>query len=157
VLDRFLSLPTGANSYYGVLDREHSEDAALTRQLFGATIRELQQVTECFGALTGRPSTPYGGGGRVTFSRSRSNDCDLCGCLIPREFPYLAFEQSQYRWGHVSIHGFYRLLAFLCSGHGEQSIRRGLLDLGVERDLLDRLVDCGGGYHQPIAGNFLQV
>lgn len=149
--NRFVILPSGADSYFGVLETEtRKEDVKLTRQLFGATRAELDGVAACFGELTGRINTEYISAGRVTFSRTRSNDCDLCGCLIPREFPYLAFTQSQYLWGHISLHGFYRSLAFLCSGPVEGPVRRHLVDSGVDPDLLKRLLDCGGQYHEPI-------
>jgi hypothetical protein len=149
--DRFVALPSGADSYFGVLEREsRTEDVELTRQLFGATNSEVQYVAARFGELTGRISNAYSNAGRVTFSRTRNNDCDICGCLIPREFPYLGFEQAQYSWGHISLYGFYKLLAFLCSGRREGPVRHYLLNAGVDEGLLDRLIACGNRYHAPI-------
>ena len=114
IQNHHLVLPTGSNSYFGVVDRSTSrEHADLTREIFGATYNELTEASDIIGIFTGRISNEYGAAGRVTFSRSRSNNCDLCRCLIPHRFPYLAFEQSAYQWGHVSLYGFYRLLAFL--------------------------------------------
>lgn len=149
--DRFVALPSGADSYFGVLIKgSRAEDENLTRQLFGATINELSAVAAAFGELTGRVSRSYSEAGRVTFSRSRNNDCDVSACLIPRNFPYLAFEQAQYDWSHISLYGFYRLLAFLCSGGRESPIKRGLLDAGLEGELLHRLIKCGQQHHDPI-------
>lgn len=100
VQNHHLTLPTGSDSYFGVVDRSTSrEDAKLTREIFGATFNELSEAADIVGIMTRGISNEYGAAGRVTFSRDRSNNCDLCGCLIPHRFPYLAFGQSAYQWG----------------------------------------------------------
>jgi hypothetical protein len=85
---------------------------------------------------------------RVTFSKTRNNSCDLTGCLFPKDFPYLAFDQSQYAWSHVSLFGFYRLLGFLCPSRSavREAMERSELDTGV----IDMLVDAGAQYGEPL-------
>ena len=149
--NHFLSLPKGSVSFFGARDRSTwVENKELTQQLFGATHAELMVVADCFGNLTGRKSDGYFKAGRVSFSRTRNNYCDICGCLIPSEFPYLAFEQLPYAWSHVSLYGFYRLLALMCSSCEQEPIYRGLLNLGVESVVLDRLVAAGSQDNEPI-------
>lgn len=153
--NHFLALPKGSNSFFGVLDDSTWIDKTeITEQLFGATYPELMVVIDCFGKLTGRNSDSYFKAGRVTFSRTRNNYCDISGCLIPSEFPYLAFEQSPYAWSHVSLYGFYRLLALMCSNRGQEPIYRGLLNLGVESSVLDRLIAAGSQDNEPIRQSY---
>ncbi len=149
--NQFLALPKGSDSFFGARERSTwIENTELTEQLFGATYAELKAVADCFGILTGRNSDSYLKAGRVSFSRTRNNYCDISGCLIPSDFPYLAFEQSPYDWGHVSLYGFYRLLAFTCSSRRDEPIYRGLLDLGVESAVLDRMIAAGNQNEGPI-------
>lgn len=154
VQDHHLVLPTGSDAYFGVVDRSTSrEHADLTREIFGATSNELTEAADIIGIIAGRISDEYGAAGRVTFSRTRSNNCNLCGCLIPYRFPYLAFEQSGYRWGHVSLCGFYRLLAFLSNGSKGSPFSAALIDRGIGPDTLQHMIDAGGHYANPIPGD----
>lgn len=138
--DRRLALPRGADNYFGVITLENrKEDVDMTRQLFGGTAEEITEVAGALAHLIGRgyqmARLP-----RITFSKTRQNQCDISGCLIPREFPYLAFEESQYAWGHVSLHGFYRILSLLCSAKSSNPIRNALIDSGISEKLLDALI-----------------
>lgn len=154
IQDHHLVLPAGSDSYFGVVDRSTSrEHAELTREIFGATCDELTEVADIIGIITGRISDEYGAAGRVTFSRTRSNNCDLCGCLIPHRFPYLAFEQSTYQWGHVSLSGFYRLLAFLSKGSKGSPFYAELVKRGVGPDTIQHMIAAGSHYADPIPGD----
>lgn len=155
VEDHFLVLPKGSDAYFGVVDGStNRENISLTQQVFGATIEEIRTVASCFGVLTGRRNINPSDAGRVTFSRTRKNYCDISGCLIPPAFPYLAFEKSQHTWGHVSLHGFYRVLAFLCAGGDTSPIYMKLIDDGVEPTLLIRVIEAGSHFDEPIREAF---
>lgn len=148
--NRILTLPRGANNYFGVIDSDsREEDPGLTRDLFGGTIDELLTVATAFGKVCGR-YREHTGLPRVTFSNSRENACEITGSLIPRQFPYVAFAQSQYEWGHVSLFGFYRLLSLTCSSTGDSPIHAALLAEGVDPNTLDRFIEAGRMYGWPI-------
>lgn len=148
--NRILTLPRGASNYFGVIDSDsREEDPGLTQDLFGGTIDELLTVATAFGKVCGRRHE-YAGLPRVTFSNSRENKCEITGCLIPRQFPYIAFAQSQYEWGHVSLFGFYRLLGLTCSSDRDSPIHAALLAEGVDPNSLDRFIEAGRMYGWPI-------
>jgi hypothetical protein len=90
----------------------------LTRQLFGATFEELDAFLQIFQSAVRRPVDPqlyvFQKRPRITFSGSRDNFCDLTMAYIPKGFPYIAFADSGFFGGHISLHGFYCLLALIC-------------------------------------------
>jgi hypothetical protein len=151
VEDRWLILPSGADSYFGVISRaDRAEDEELTRALFGGTREEIETVARAMAPIAGRGYHETVDLPRVTFSKTRNNRCDITNGLIPREFPYLAFEGAQYDWSHVSLFGFYRILSFLCPSRADSPVWKALLDRGVEESLLHRFVENGEGNIQPL-------
>lgn len=145
--DRWLILPRGAESYFGVIDREsRKEDTERTRLVFGGTRWEIESVATALAKVIGRGYHEEVRLPRVTFSKTRNNTCDISGCLIPKDFPYLAFEDSQYDWSHVSLHAFFRLLAFLCPSGRTSPIRRALLESGVDEEVLRILLQAAEEY-----------
>lgn len=149
--DRRLVLPGGSDSYFGVTRRDdQSEDAELTRQLFGGTHEEITALARTVARVTGRVPSPMGGRPHLTFSRSRNNTCDLSGCLIPREFPYVAFEAAEYVWGHVSLYGLYRLLGFLCPDADRSPMGSEMVKLGIDSGPLKTFVDCAHQGHRAL-------
>jgi hypothetical protein len=149
--DRWLMLPSGANNYFGVItEKNRKEDAEMTRQLFGGISEEIAEVAGAFSHLIGRGHHEMVRLPRITFSKTRQNQCDISGCLIPRDFPYLAFEDSQFAWSHISLHGFYRLLSFLCSAKSSNPMRQAMLDSGISEGLLDALIANDDGVGEPI-------
>lgn len=149
--DRYLLLPAATNSYFGVLATgTHDEDMDLTRSLFGGTYKEIEAVAIALGHITGRLYHETVRLPRLTFSKSRSNSCELTGCLIPKNFPYLAFEDSQYEWGHVSLFGFYRLLSFLCSRTRNNAVANALIEKGIPAETLSRFTGGTSLYSNPI-------
>jgi hypothetical protein len=149
--DRWLVLPRGAESYFGVIDRKsREEDVERTRQVFGGTRSDIESVATALSKIIGRGYHEMVQLPRVTFSRTRNNSCDISGCLIPKDFPYLAFENSQYDWSHMSLHAFFRLLAFLCPSGRANPVRRALLETGVSEDVLSILLRGAEEYGQPL-------
>lgn len=150
-VDRSLVLPSGADTIFGVFERQTGEeDVDLTRRLFGGTRDDIESVASALASVMGRGYREIFRLPRVTFSRTRSNCCDLAGCLIPRDFPYLAFEDSQSDWGHVSLYGFYRLLSLLCPIGKNSAIGRALLEAGISEDVLKLLVENAAQYGSPL-------
>ncbi|MGR4877052.1 hypothetical protein ACIPRS_14800 [Pseudoxanthomonas sp. LARHCG66] len=132
-----LRLPRGSEDYFGVVDHSRqSEIEDLTRVMFGGTREEIEQLAIAYARAVGRD---IGSAPRLTFSRSRSNACDLTGVLIPRQFPYLAFAPSDMDWGHVSLYGFFRLLVLQASS-GRSPLRSFILDQGVDESVLNGVV-----------------
>lgn len=150
IQDRWLVLPRGAESYFGVIERDgRGEDVELTRQVFGGTREDIESVATALSEVFGRGHHEMVRLPRVTFSRTRNNSCDVSGCLIPKDFPYLAFEDSQYAWSHVSLYAFYRLLSFACPSRGSP-VQRALLDSGVSPDVLTLLLAAATQYGDPL-------
>lgn len=142
--DRYIDLPTGASSYFGVVHKGGGrEDEDLTRQIFGGTRLEFEAVTHALARVAGRSFQEMLHLPRLTFSKTRSNRCDVSGCLITQNFPYVAFDNAQYDWSHVSLHSLYRLLSFLCSPGAKSPVQVALEDAGISGELVRRFVDNG--------------
>jgi hypothetical protein len=142
--DRFLDLPRGAVSYFGVVRKgDREEDEELTRQVFGGTMEELEAVAHALAGIVGRSFHEMVRLPRLTFSKTRENYCDISGCLIPREFPYVAFDSAQYDWSHVSLYGLFRLVSFMCPSDGRGPVGAALERAGISTELVRRLVDSG--------------
>lgn len=148
--DRWLILPRGADSYFGVIERKsREEDVARTREVFGGTRSDIESVAKALSKVIGRDYHEIAQLPRVTFSRTRSNSCDISGCLIPKDFPYLAFEDAQYDWSHVSLHAFYKLLAFFCPSGRTSPGRQALLGSGASEEVLNILLKAAEEYGHP--------
>jgi hypothetical protein len=169
-LDRFIKpddeyrlfsnyLVAGMAKYGGCFGAVHAETQELhdelSRHLFGVTCGELAEFLTVFGAVVHLPpSQPeqvyrvyrtlrYP---RITASDKRENTCDLTGVLIPEDFPFIAFGDTNFLFGHVSLQGFYRHLSFLCKapyGH-PSNLYRSLVSAGASAIVLDRLIGLGG-------------
>lgn len=150
--DRRIEFPAGASSYFGVTipGPTWQEDADLTRQVFGATRKELEALARGIARITGRDDGPYAEYPSATFSRTRSNRCDISNCLIPKEFPYIAFCGAQYEWSHVSLHGFYRLLKFLCPQERESAVMAALIEDGFDRERLREITEDRESWGEPL-------
>jgi hypothetical protein len=149
--DRIVHLPCGVDSFHGVCKTgSHELDESLTRQLFGVTHAKLEDFIPIFNEVTeGRKTDRYWAmrHSRVTFSKTRSNHCDLSNALIPDHFPFIAFGETTYFSGHVSLHGPYRLLAFLChtcpNGNGGKEpmgFMKQLTDAGASMEIIERMI-----------------
>jgi hypothetical protein len=149
--DYWLILPSGADSYFGVISRaDRRENEPYTQAIFGGTFKEIEMVACALAPLAGRSYHEMLDLPRLTFSKTRDNRCDICNCLIPRAFPYLAFESAQYNWSHVSLHGFYRLLSFLCPTRIDSPVWKALRESGISEDLLTKFVENGDEIAQPL-------
>jgi hypothetical protein len=120
----FTSLPTGASNYYGIFHKNRNLNKQATIAAFGFTFEELEEVIQAyskaidpayFEALRRHGFKE----GRITFSKTRDNACDLTGNTIPREFPYITFEESKHNWSHISLIGFYSHLSLLMRNGSE--------------------------------------
>ncbi|VEF45502.1 Uncharacterised protein [Bordetella bronchiseptica] len=148
--DRWLILPHGTDSSFGVIDRQTGHlDEELTRRLFGGTRDDIESVAKALARVVGRGFHEMAQLPRVTFSKTRNNSCDLTSCLIPKNFPYLAFDQSQYAWSHVSLFGFYRLLGFLCPSRS--AVREAMERSELAAGAIDMLVEAGSQYGKPLS------
>lgn len=139
-------LPSGTKSYFGVTrGPDFEEDVELTRLVFGATQEELEDVVEVVGSFLWHVPA------RATFSKQRVNVCDLTGCSIPREFPFVTFGGTTGDWGHVSLYGFFRLLSLFCP-YAEANCWKALSDAGFADDDIARLARNAGpvGLYNPV-------
>jgi hypothetical protein len=148
--DRNIRLPRGAETFFGVYGPDWELDEELTRHFFGATFSELEVFLEQFYATIRYPLKETWGWRpvRITFSKSRDNDCDLSGAYIPQKFPFIAFGDTTYFGGHVSLSGFYRHLAFLRHYHrhgneirGEAFFQR-LVENGAKPEVIVQLCEA---------------
>jgi hypothetical protein len=149
--DRRLVLPTGTDAYFGVVSRDlREEDTELSRSVFGGTVAEIRDLAKAMSRIAGRSFGDTVQMPRVTFSKTRNNRCDISGCLIPRNFPYVAFEGSQHDWGHVSLHGLYRLVSFLAGSLTASPIFEALVEAGVTAESLHAVLSNTDGNFHPI-------
>jgi len=102
-------LPIAARTYYTIWVN-HEEDDVLARAVFGVTCDELHQLLKIFEKNSGNNYYDRYSYPRMTRSNS-TNFCDITDMLIPRHFPYVAFNESGYVFSHVSLFGFYQLLS----------------------------------------------
>jgi hypothetical protein len=144
-------LPSGTDGYFGVMSKEERrEDVDATRALFGGTSEDITRVAAALSRVIGRGYHDAMRLPRTTFSKTRSNQCDFSGCLILKDFPYIAFDQSQCPWSHVSLYGFYRLLSFLCFEKAGNPLRAAMLKSDVTEGLLDMLIKHAESYGEPL-------
>lgn len=128
------------DTYYGVM-YDGQEDEILTRAVFGLTYQEIQIVLEAYAKILGTYNI-YIQYPRLTRSRG-VNYCELTDVLIPEQFPYITFDESEYDFSHVSLRGFYRHLQLLTKRRLNSLVSKMLLQEGVEEELLKRVLDIG--------------
>lgn len=97
----------------------------------------------------------------LTRSVRSDNNCDLTNLWIPKQFPYIAFEESSYLYSHVSLWGFYNHLILLMNNSKKSVVYQALLKAGVSERIMDALLEinkrsfygCPKVNAQIIAGN----
>lgn len=141
--DRRVLLPKGASSDFGVVFKDGAEDDELTRQVFGGTRQEFEAVAHALAPVAGRSFHEMLQLPRVTFSKTRSNYCDVTGCLIPKDFPYVAFDTAECDWSHVSLYGLYRLIAFMCPTRSTSPVQVALENAGISSELVRLFMNNG--------------
>lgn len=114
-------LPVPNSCAFGVEERVETqsswtfkENEDLTRACFGLTYDELDHIVKVYAELLGL-SNSYFRYPKVTRSIKSENFCDITGLWISEGFPYIAFNDSQYAYSHVSLYGFYRHMGALLS------------------------------------------
>lgn len=158
IRDEYLvNLPVGSSNYFGVTHRiSGEEEPVLTRAIFGATFRDLTKLITIFAQVVDGPGSRWTKYPCITFSKQRDNICDLTDAFIPQWFPYIAFTESAYFKGHVSLYGFYRQLVFLCDRSKRVGTMAGnqfyheLVAGGVEAEALDAILDASPVMQRPL-------
>lgn len=130
-----LVLPRGTQCYFSISSRSSQEDKNLTELAFGFVQSDLVELVNAYCKATDMTGHRVG---RVTFSKSRDNKCDLTGVAIPREFPYLTFAEPNQNWAHISLFGFYSHLGFLLNNGRSSPLYAALLDAGAKVEWLER-------------------
>ena len=121
----------------------------LTRELFGVSYKELNKLIIVLYKML-FPYNEYLSLPRITRSNKKSNSCDLTGYWIPKNFPYIAFEQSSYLFGHISLLGFYTLLSFLIKDGKRSNLFKLLRDNEISDELLIMIREIVCEYADPI-------
>lgn len=137
LVDRVLILPVSASTYYSVMEYgKTEEDKELTRSVFGLTYDELKELLSGYAKVLGFDNG-YLQYPRLTRSNRADNFCDLTDLWIPKQFPYITFEESSNLYGHISLWGFYNHLGLLMNRQKNSSIYRALLKSGVSEKTLE--------------------
>lgn len=131
----FTSFPTGTKNYFGVFDENRSLNTEATVSAFGFTFEELTKVLEAYSDVFGLNKYIAG---RITFSGTRDNYCDLTGNTIPSNFPYIKFSEP---WSHISLFGFYSHLSLLLKNDDKSVIYQVMIKSGCTEELLNRLIE----------------
>jgi hypothetical protein len=144
--DVSLVLPRGSQRSFGVYAGRRPDTRVLlpelTRNTFGVTEDELNTLLYWYARvqtrINGSPTEA-----RWTFSNRNSNRCDITHCNIPVKFPYISFSNMYSEdegWSHVSLIGFFIILAWECRG-GKQSYLTQSLELSeLDNALLERVI-----------------
>lgn len=133
LIEASIQYPTAASTYYGV--RGHEE---LTRKIFGLTCAELESVLEAYAKALGT-YTPYIQYPRLTRSVRAQNYCDLTNLWIPKQFPYITFEESGFDFSHMSLWGFYRHLQLMLKT-AQFDFAKALRSAGADEAVLQALL-----------------
>lgn len=140
LIDRIIRLPISAQTYYGVVESgTFKEDKELTRKVFGLTFHELQEILTGYAKIFGIYND-YRQYPRLTRSVTSDNFCDLTDLWIPKQFPYIAFKDSQYLYSHVSLWGFYTHLSLLMNQGKESIMYQEFLKIGISESTMDALL-----------------
>lgn len=109
-------MPRGASSDFGVYhDDVRGLDESLTRHFFGLTFDELDYFLAVLGHAVWGAQDEYRLflKPRITFSKTRDNDCDVANVWIPKNFPFIAFSETQNWGGHIALPTLYRTATLL--------------------------------------------
>lgn len=131
-----LVLPCGTQCHFSIGSRDSQEDRELTEMAFGFVKSDLDVLVDAY--CKAMNITGYRVG-RITFSKTGVNNCDLTGALIPREFPYVTFAEPRHKWSHVTLYGFYCHLAFLLKEGRSSLMYEPLVDAGAKTEWLERV------------------
>ena len=143
------------DNYYAVfVDR--IEDENLTRAIFGLTHEEITSLLDAY-AITMGTHSDYGVYPRLTKSPRNTNFCDTTDIWIPKGFPYIAFNDSNYDFSHVSLWGFYRHIQLLTGYNINSLMSRYLLKAGANETTLQRIfgIDIGYGYSTKVTARIV--
>jgi hypothetical protein len=128
--------------WYGVRCRidydQWTDDEQLTRGIFGLCYGELKSLALAYeaGFRYKHQQEFIRYACRVTCS-DRENSCDISGYYIPANIPFLAFGDSTYFLGHISIAAFYGSLSLLTDHFNDRcSATQVLLNNGLPTALL---------------------
>ena len=127
------------DNYYAVVVNGR-DDENLTRGIFGLIHEEIEALLEAY-AITMGTNRVYGTYPRLTRSTTGSNYCELTETWIPRQFPYIAFNESMYEFSHISLYGFYRHVQLVTGKKINSVFSKCLLKSGGTEDILKRVFD----------------
>lgn len=151
--NEYVDLPIPASSYFGICACEtHRENSIATRQAFGLTYDELSDILDIYGEFFGLGNT-YRRFPRITRSTQRSNCCDLSGAWIPRDFPYITFNEGDYPFSHVSLGAFYEHMRLLLLHGSRSAVWKAMVKLGAKEELLERMVNMRTPWQPPVRYN----
>ncbi len=151
--NEYVDLPVAASSYFGICAFEtHKENSIATRQAFGLTYEELDSVLGAYGEFF-KLGNCYQRFPRITRATQRDNCCDLSNAWIPRNFPYITFDESDCLFSHVSLGAFYEHLRLLLLHGSRSAVWRAMVRLGAEEELLERIVDMRAPWQPPVRYN----
>lgn len=135
-----IRLPHPDSHYAVFVNRE--EDEELTRSVFGLTYKELTTLLDAYAKVmdTGNVFTTYP---RLTRSITANNFCDLTECWIPKQFPYVTFNENGYDFSHLSLWGLYRYMQLITGCKINTLFSQALLKCGATEDILNKLFQIG--------------
>lgn len=149
----YVDLPVSTSSYFGICTpKTHRENSAATRQAFGLTYEELCGILDVYGKLFGLGNI-YQRFPRITRSTQRSNCCDLSNAWIPRNFPYIAFDESDRPFSHVSLGAFYEHMRLLLLHGSRSAVWKAMVKLGTKEELLEHIMNMRAPWQPSVRYN----
>ncbi len=138
-IDAYLHFPMPSDMSYHIISNLGEEiEEKLTRAIFGLTYDELNELLNCFNEIFKIcPINIYSRYPRITRSSKNNHCCDISNLWIPREFPYITFNTSNYYYSTVSLYGFYQNINFLTQRSMDSYISNLFIKVGLNPSILE--------------------
>ncbi len=133
--------PAPQDMTFGIYSSTYQDlEKELTAKVFGISYDDLLEILYQYNNIFKvAQKTYFNNYPKITRSIKNNNYCDLSGMWIPKEFPYIAFCESDYYYSHISLYGFYQHMKFITSCDIDSIISKQLISNGLNPEILNVL------------------
>ena len=142
IISANVHFPTPNDMSFAIYCNKYPElDDEITRKVFGLTYKETKELLIHFNDIfqISKTNSFYNKYPSITRSISSDNFCDISDLWIPKGYPYISFNESDYIYSHVSLYSFYNTIKFITNYSLESPISKKLLELGLNKNILENL------------------
>jgi len=136
-----IHFPQPQDMSFGIYSNKYSElEDELTRKIFELTYNELNELLYHFNNIFEISNTNiYNKYPSITRSIKSDNYCEINDLWIPAEYPYIAFEESNYFYSHISLYSFYKNIKFITKYNIESIVSKKMITNGLKKEILENL------------------